>query len=703
MSQRLLLLFFALTLMLGCDTAPDPPPFVGEAASGVVKIQITTDGIYRVTLAQLQEAGLSTDSLNYDSFALSTGETAVPFHIQENNLIFYGQAPTNRYTAVRTYLFRAGQTGLAMETSDLIRTDTPLNTIIQTQHIEENQLYDAQVLSISLTERLNQQFPDLTTENPWFWQKLIPNQTFEQSLTLNHIANGSGRLEYRMVGVSDAPNIELDHDFELIVNQQPIETIRWAGKEIAQGEQHLPQGSLTNGENIIALGNSNETGATTLDIAQLDWLRLHYQTEPIVTDDYVMFQAAENGRLTLTGFSDTPLIFDVSDPIAPQLVGDTMLEGNSVTFSLNAEMHLVGVADKGFRQPHLVSPVRQSNWQTTTHAADFIILTHDALIDPLQPLVSAREEQGLAVTVVPIAELYDEFGYGEATPQAIQAFLQYAYTNWQQPPNYLLIVGDASSDYRNYMGHDQTNYIPSPMVSVEFSGETISDAQYADIDEDHLPDIAVGRWPITTPDAVTSLVERTLAYEKTTAVNQALFATDASELLFITTAERLSEQANVENAQFLNGASAEELTTQWNDGGAWLTTYIGHGSVTRWGQSNVFNLEAIPQLNNAQSTLVVQLTCLTGLFSHPEQISLSEEMITHEQGPPLIIAATSLTLPTNQEPFAVALLENLQTVERVGDALLQAKQGLNVTNSGLREVSDTFGLLGDPTALIVHP
>jgi hypothetical protein len=116
--------------------------------------------------------------------------------------------------------------------------------------------------------------------------------------------------------------------------------------------------------------------------------------------------------------------------------------------------------------------------------------------------------------------------------------------------------------------------------------------------------------------------------------------------------------------------------------------------------------EAISDLQTDSPTLVLQLTCLTGLFAHPSQLSLTEQMMRHEQGPPLHVAATSLTLSSDQEVFAAALLAQLQNPDtvRIGDAFQIAKESLAVENSpGLREISDTFALFGDPSAAIVRP
>ena len=72
----------------------------------------------------------------------------------------------------------------------------------------------------------------------------------------------------------------------------------------------------------------------------------------------------------------------------------------------------------------------------------------------------------------------------------------------------------------------------------------------------------------------------------------------------------------------------------------------------------------------------------------------------------LTIGASSLTYSSDQEPFASALLTALQdpALTRIGDAFLQAKLVLDVSGSvGAREVSDTFTLFGDPSALILRP
>ncbi|MBK9054715.1 MAG: hypothetical protein IPL78_28555 [Chloroflexi bacterium] len=201
----------------------------------------------------------------------------------------------------------------------------------------------------------------------------------------------------------------------------------------------------------------------------------------------------------------------------------------------------------------------------------------------------------------------------------------------------------------------------------------------------------------------------TLAYEQGTASPVSIFSADGTEGQFSTFADNLISQNNLPEADVvkLYGQPTSALTTAWNEG-AWLVTYNGHGSLDMWGKDEVFTLDAVTGLRPRTSStpIVLQFTCLTGLFAHPNTTFISEAMLTHENGPVLIIAATSLTLPNNQEPFAQSLLRGLQNPanQRMGDALLEAQHQLDVTQAPwLQEIVDTFGLLGDPSALIVRP
>ena len=62
------------------------------------------------------------------------------------------------------------------------------------------------------------------------------------------------------------------------------------------------------------------------------------------------------------------------------------------------------------------------------------------------------------------------------------------------------------------------------------------------------------------------------------------------------------------------------------------------------------------------------------------------------------IVPTGLSLPPDQLELMLALFDELftQRAPTLGEALMRAEQKMDVTSENLREVVETFGLLGDP-------
>ena len=108
----------------------------------------------------------------------------------------------------------------------------------------------------------------------------------------------------------------------------------------------------------------------------------------------------------------------------------------------------------------------------------------------------------------------------------------------------------------------------------------------------------------------------------------------------------------------------------------------------------------MPALDNGDRLpIVVTMTCLTGLFTHPEVNSLAEALLWQPQGGAVaVLAPTSLTLASDQSQLRSALAEAL--VDRrhgtLGSAVLAAWQAVPLDSPGTRDVVATFLLFGDP-------
>lgn len=690
------LVALVLLLFVACRSE-EPAPSV--FTTGALRILVEEDGVYRLTGAEMRDAGLAVSQLDAADLALSREGQPVPYLLRNDSLIFYGQAPHSRYTGSQAYVLRLGESGVVMAEQAAAPAGPVLDSVQRTLALEENWEYVADARQDGIDE-------------PWFWQTLPLQGELSLPLTVSYPAGGAGQLQLHLYGSSHHPVEDPDHTLAVVMNGgSQHDTISWDGQIAYTGTVSLASGALQDGENTLLLENLPQD---FLDIINLDRIQLDYAAVPVAIDDHLAF-ASTAGQVSLSGFSGAPLLINITDPDLPVLLAGWQESGDGALFGLEESAEIIATGPRGFLRPAITAPLRDVGWRSSQHQADLIVITTAELAAGLAPLVTAREEQELTVAVVLVEDIYDEFGGGMATPDSINQFLRFAYSNWTEPrPRYVLLVGDATTDFRGYLAsrpenpvNPPRNVIPPYLVPVNYSGETVSDARLADVTGDMRPDLAIGRWPVDDVESVRRLVQRTIAYEASSAPARALFTSDSSSPEFSNLNERILAATTLPASavQQLDGPTSDELAAAWNQG-AWLVTYAGHGSLQLWGKESIFSTEAVSTLATAPAApIVLQLTCLSGLFAHPEIVSLSERLVTQEGGPVLTIAATSLTLSSHQEPFATSFLQALEdpAIARIGDAFQYAKESLDISNNGLREISDTFGLIGDPSALLVRP
>ena len=115
-----------------------------------------------------------------------------------------------------------------------------------------------------------------------------------------------------------------------------------------------------------------------------------------------------------------------------------------------------------------------------------------------------------------VEDIYDEFGYGVESAQAIRDFLMYAYESWVKPaPKYVLLVGDGTYDARDRFGLGTVNFVPTYLTFTSHMGETGTDEWYGRVSGDDLvPDVYIGRLPAATTDQASTMVAKIVGYER---------------------------------------------------------------------------------------------------------------------------------------------------------------------------------------------
>jgi hypothetical protein len=347
----------------------------------------------------------------------------------------------------------------------------------------------------------------------------------------------------------------------------------------------------------------------------------------------------------------------------------------------------------------------------------------------LDDLIDLRQDQGLRIQVVDVQDIYDEFAYGMVTPQAIKDFLTYAYENWTAPaPQYVLLVGDSSYDYKDLWGMGTVIHVPAYLT---YMGETVTDEWFVTVSgNDAVPDMYIGRLPAQTAAEAGAMVNKIIAYEsalntKTWEKDILLVADDQTEdfeIIFKTmnedAAALLPAGMNQPYKGYLQdfldaGFSAGDLRNDilaQIDQGMLIVNFSGHGYVHGWADEVLFDAGFVGNLGNAgKYPFMVSMSCLTGYFAYPEAwtSSLAEVLLrAEEKGTAAALMPTGMTTTAGQHVMNTALFETVfsEDVRRLGPAIAQAKQQLLANgNAYFEQVSATFLLFGDPAMQLNVP
>jgi hypothetical protein len=225
--------------------------------------------------------------------------------------------------------------------------------------------------------------------------------------------------------------------------------------------------------------------------------------------------------------------------------------------------------------------------------------------------------------------------------------------------------------------------------------------------------LAIGRVPARTVEQVESFVSKTLSFERISPLsewNRSILAiADGHEPRFKSDALNFTDQFPKNyQTQIIVGEprieNANEEITAEIENGKLLTAYFGHGSINMWGKDSLFNTDDIADMTNIDSqSLILNFTCLTGLFTHPTEVSMAESLLLNPNGGAVaVLAPTSPTLPTDQSILSDALIEAMfqEQIARLGDILLYAWRKVPTDSGSAVDVMQTFLLFGDPALLL---
>ncbi|HKP47409.1 MAG TPA: C25 family cysteine peptidase, partial [Pyrinomonadaceae bacterium] len=568
--------------------------------------------------------------------------------------------------------------------------------------------------TVLLKERLIYYPAPLNGDVENFFGRVIVNTAVNENLDTPNpqfAAAGPAKLEVAMQGVSSA-----NHQIDVSLNNTPLGSITFIGQSNAKQTFDVPIALLINGANTLTL-----TPATSGVVSIVDYARITYPHAFRADADILKFNLRGTQSLSVDGFSNpTVRLIDYTDPFAvsvTKLQGQAAGGGYSVTIPTGTPAKkdqrllyasLPGqfqqVAALSLNEPSTINSGQLN--QTVTTGADFLIIAHKSLKSAADALVTARTSQGFKAAVVNVEDIYDEFSYGQHGPQPVRDFLAYAASHWAVQPRYVIFLGDASYDYRNYLNLGDFDLVPTKLVDATFN-ETASDDWLADFDDDGVANIPVGRIPVRTLAEANLVVSKIVNFTPVTPEAAMLIADDPGtppawdfETASDDVQALLPAAMTVQRVNVRTGGSTTDIINGFNQGRA-VINYSGHGNVDVWSGASIFTSNnALALTNGAKLPLVIVMDCLNGYFheANGALLSMSEAFLKAPNGGAVAAFASSgLTSTPGQREMELELYRQLYGSQPIalGDAIHLAKNA-----SSDIDVKRTWIYFGDPSLKI---
>jgi len=484
----------------------------------------------------------------------------------------------------------------------------------------------------------------------------------------------------------------------------------------------------------------------------LDYIRVNGRKNLQIDGNCLVFCDLDNvgaGNVVNYSLQSTSVatqVWDVTDPQNP-IIMDGSFGGNNYSFSQNAEtLHWFAASKFGNEMdvPEYVGTIPNQNLYGSA-AVDYIIVTYPDFLPAAQKLAEFhRSRSGMRVIVATTTQVYNEFSSGGQDISAIRDFARMFYEragmNDADMPRYLLLLGDASYDYKDRIKNN-TNFVPTfeARESFDFLNTYSNDDFFGFLDDNeeierydivNALDIGVGRIPAKSLEEAMGVVNKIIHYKSPATLGEwrlnTLFAADNEDAAgeHMDDAETMNntvmQNSNIHNPikvyedalQFVStpgGQRAPDANKAINDGifkGLFMFNYNGHGNTSVLSHERILTKDDYNKWRNLDKMpFMVTATCDFGQFDQPSFVSAGEELMLKANGG--VIA----TLTTTHLVYAYAneilnrefLAAQFQHVNgkwnTFGDAMRIGKNGTYAKGSSTSDVIKNFrkfALLGDP-------
>ncbi len=741
-----------------------------ERIGKAYRISIQRDGVYRISADELRRNGIATDAAAARTIKIfGRGGMELPERVTQSefaamheqaitvrtngdgsvrDVIFFGGGPSgfvitrdslvrhflHHYSKVSSYVLTVG--GTDGKRAEIV--PAPSGTVVNTP--------TTGVGTIMYEEEVVNPY-NSGSGRRWF------GRSFENggSITINTLLPGlvrSGMVDYvfSVVSRSTEPGTMTMTENGLAVAQlglQPNGYYMDAYVLGTTGSIDAPAIPADNRSVLKFAYKSNDRSSTAL----LDFFEIQYPRSLAAIDNAFAFATGKGlsgvTQYDVNGFSGDIFGYDVTDRVDPVRIENVATTGGmfSVRCALNATSQRLYHLSAALQDVSL-SEMAIVNLRADARNVPLVIVTNSALRKSADSMLAYRTKtSGMKGVVVTTEEIFNEFSYGMPDPTAIRDFLQHALTTWTVAPKYVFLWGDGHFDYKN-ISSAAINYV-IPYESDEPDGNT--NGLYTNtkddfftrlVGDDAIPELAIGRLPITSDAVGMQMIDKIRSYEQQSDEGDwrtriTMIADDSPTgegqvpdgSLHLRQSETLATKyvpetfqdkkiylveyptENVARGRRKPGVTDDMLSTT-NTTGELILNWIGHGNPRVWAHENIFVRETtVPMMTNAtKNFFLTAATCDFARFDLPDNQSGAEELVLSQIGGAIgVFSASRVVLSQSNAEINQYFYASLFSREAdgrfplLGDVMLNVKKLYNDDNA------EKFFLLGDPTMRLLIP
>lgn len=302
---------------------------------------------------------------------------------------------------------------------------------------------------------------------------------------------------------------------------------------------------------------------------------------------------------------------------------------------------------------------------------DTLVVCPDPLRAEMQPWIDHRIAQGHQIGILPS-------GSSEQIHKAIAREAARGKLRW------VVLVGDTHEEGQALGPQQVPTFWSAAKINVKWGSEPkiATDNYYADLDGDTLPELAVGRLSVDSPEELRGLVARILRYERNQEYDHWCrkihivagvggFGGLVDSVLQMATKNLISEGIPAGFATTMTYASWQspycpdprefgKITIDRLNEGSLFWVYVGHGHryvLDRMrvpgGAFPIMDVRDAARLACREGApIAIFLACYTGAFDSPRDC-LAEELLCSPGGPIAVFSGSRVTMP-----YAMAVMSN---------------------------------------------